>query len=218
MATSTPVGQNAPAGVTVLCWSPVNAEFGSCASGRRSPGTRAARSMAFTRWAAPPGARSAPSVRPSSTPWESRTSPRASASTSATRRPRSQGTVLLVVSGLAAHRYKANHLGAPVLQFFCRRHNRAPAHLASRSLASNSTVLTDPLRPVVAMGDMHQARLHHRHAPWTIGRRGVATSRRPAGRCPGSISNECAGPLRTARRLASGGVNVSQVGTNNQSG
>lgn len=118
-------------------------------SSRRSPGSRAARSVAFTRWAAPPGARSAPPVRPSPAPLEPRTAPRATASRSATRRPRSQGTGLLAVSGLAAHRHRANHLGAPVLQFLCRRHNRVPAHLESRSLASKCA---GPLKPPARRG------------------------------------------------------------------
>jgi anti-anti-sigma factor len=56
--------------------------------------------------------------------------------------------------------------------------------------------------------------------PWTIGRLGaVATSRRPTGWCPGLIPTKCAGPLKPpARRHASAGCNVSQVGTLNQSG
>jgi hypothetical protein len=44
----------------------------------------------------------------------------------------------------------------------------------------------------------------------------VATSRRSAGRCPGSISTKCAGPIKLfARRAASAACNVSQVGTLN---
>jgi hypothetical protein len=152
---------------------PVSAEVGSCASCRRSPGSRAARSVAFTRWAAPPGARSAPSVRPSPAPWDPRTSPRASASRSATRRPQSQGTVLLAVSALAADRHKANHLGAPVLQFLCRRHNRVPAHLESRSLASSSTCLADPSARRRS-GRLASSPMHHPPRPmdhWPAGGR-----------------------------------------------
>jgi hypothetical protein len=87
------------------------------------------------------------------------------------------GTVLLAVSGLAAHRHKANHLGARVLQFLCHRHNRVP-----------HTWRADRWRPVRQSSPTPAARrrsgrhasspTHHRHTPWTIGRLG-APSRLP---------------------------------------